>query len=133
MTHGHHEYLFDYRYKDLETGKLNIDKLHTLNSNTSIDDLMEPGREPSYEYCMMKERLEREQELRCWESREERSARERKEEEEREAKKARAAQEQVRLRLIKREEEERQAHEKVVTQYTIFGNQRIITSKWKVG
>jgi hypothetical protein len=34
MNHAHHEYLFDYRFKDHETGKLNTDKLTTINSQT---------------------------------------------------------------------------------------------------
>lgn len=34
ITHEHHEYLFDNRHRDLETGKMNIDKLTTLNSGT---------------------------------------------------------------------------------------------------
>ncbi len=32
MSYAHYEPLFDYRYKDLETGKLDTDKLCTLNS-----------------------------------------------------------------------------------------------------
>lgn len=32
MSYAHYEHLFDYRYKDLETGKLDTDKLCTLNS-----------------------------------------------------------------------------------------------------
>jgi hypothetical protein len=69
ITHAHHEYLFDNRHRDLETGKMNIDKLTTLNSNSSMGDLMEPGREPSYEYCLRIEQqrfldIQREEEIR---------------------------------------------------------------------
>ena len=50
MNYGHHEYLFDYRHKDLETGKLNIDKLTTINSCQSYSDLVESGTECAVEY-----------------------------------------------------------------------------------
>lgn len=50
MNHAHHEYLFDYRYKDLDTGKLNIDKLTTLNGCHSYSDLVGSGKECSVEY-----------------------------------------------------------------------------------
>jgi len=42
--------LFDYRYKDLETGKLNIDKLTTINSCHSYSQLVSSGTECSAEY-----------------------------------------------------------------------------------
>lgn len=42
--------MFDYRYKDLETGKLNIDKLTTINSCQSYSQLVSSGTECSAEY-----------------------------------------------------------------------------------
>jgi hypothetical protein len=53
--------LFDYRYKDLETGKLNIDRLTTINSCQSYSDLVNSGTECSYEYY--------EQRRNAWENR----------------------------------------------------------------
>lgn len=61
MSNAHHEYLFDYRYKDLDTGKLNIDKLMTINSCHSYSDLVGSGTECSYEYY--------EQRRNAWENR----------------------------------------------------------------
>jgi len=160
MNHSHHEYLFDYRHKDLETGKLNIDKLTTLNGNTCLSDWIEPGKEPSYEYCVLKERLEREQGLRCWESREERSLRERKEEDaKRDKDRIRlVASEKIRLEELEREIQEREDNRQKelvkLEEYRVkllireeqlikekqrnlaermgYSGQRIITSKWNV-
>lgn len=105
----------------METGKLNIDKLTTLNSNTCLSEWVEPGKEPSYEYCLRIEtEKQREEERRLYIKREERARIAVKEEE------AKKEKERIKLILIKREVEE------VVTQYSICGGQRIITSQWKV-
>lgn len=53
--------MFDYRYKDLDTGKLNIDRLTTINSCQSYSDLVSSGTECSYEYY--------EQRRNAWENR----------------------------------------------------------------
>ena len=50
MGYAHHEYLFDQRHRDLETGKLDIDKIATINSFQSYADLVTSGKETSSEY-----------------------------------------------------------------------------------
>lgn len=162
MNYAHHEYLFDYRYKDLETGKLDIDKLTTLNSNTCLADMVEPGREPSYEYCqMMENQRRRDDERRVYIRREERSLAERvAEEAQREKDRIRlVASEKIRLEELEREMQEREKmrqkelvkleeyrkqlleteerlikekQQRLAQSVGGYSGQRIITSKWNV-
>jgi len=159
MNHSHHEYLFDYRYKDLETGKLNIDKLTTLNGNTCLSDWIEPGKEPSYEYCVLREQQhQKADDLRVYVTREQRSLYEVKELEKTNERIRQKALEEKRIREIEKEsairEAKRQETIRELEEYRVrlqireeqlikekqrnlaermgYSGQRIITSKWNV-
>lgn len=149
--------MFDYRHKDLETGKLKLDKLTTLNSNTCLSDWVESGKEASYEYCA---RIEAErvlgEEIRVYTRRNQRPIYEVKESQREEKNRKRQQEEVKRIRALeaenKRKEEERQEKIRELEEYRVrlqireeqlikerqkrlaalSGGQRIITSKWNV-
>ena len=107
--------MFDYRHKDLETGKLNIDKLTTLNGNTCLSDWIEPGKEPSYEYCVRVEhekymsslRKEQRDEARKHHYQKEQEKRERENQTEKDRIRL-VASEKIRLEQLEREMQERE-------------------------
>ena len=133
MNYGHHEYLFDYRHKDLETGKLNIDKLTTINSCQSYSDLVESGTECTVEYydrqriirqqarenyAFEQESRQKEKEIRREKVRKELDSRLR------ELRELREYREQLEAREAELARK-RQARESV--QYILYGNKRIRT------
>lgn len=155
MNYQHNEYLFDYRYKDLDTGKLNIDRLTTLNSNSCLADMVESGREAAYEYCVMMEqerqREERRREYRAlYEVKEAERQKELEKQKQEEAKRIAQLEADIRERekmrqkeLVRLEEYRKQlleAEERLIKQRQQrlaqrlggYSGQRIITSKWNV-